>query len=246
MYCNQSGLAAVAQVVDNNFNVKVYTEEMMNAITNPLADLTKTQEAYQYFHSMYEGQDFVTSSGETLNFGNLPAGVIKTLHADVIKVLKSYAQVNVPIDNAGHTTPLLTSDGKKASLYDVVANPNQQFHIDFQTSAEYTGSAWHDSNGYDSSPAWSYVDGTDMQKACRDNDRTAGMEKMGWGSHLNFQFAGLQASTHEPTCSNDIDWNLSGAGTQWAKLGALNPATSNVTETNLDTNNLENYLYNNM
>ena len=246
MDCALSGLAAISKVVNNNFDVKVYTEEMMSAITNPMADLAKTVEAYNYFHAMYEGQDFTTSSGEELNFADLPKDVITTLHADVIKVLKSYDQVNVPTDSSGDTTPLLTSDGKKATLLDVVSDPTAQFHVDFKTPA-FTGSFWYDSGNTNGAPAWSNAsDGSNLYKDAWNADDAGGCEKMGWGKHLDFGVDGLQASIHEPGCSNHIDWNLSGSASAWEASGALNPVSSDQTATNADANNLENFLQQHM
>ncbi|HNA61852.1 MAG TPA: hypothetical protein PKW79_02110 [Rhabdochlamydiaceae bacterium] len=66
-----SGVAQIADIVDNNFNVKIYTQEMLNATNNPTANLALTIEAYQYFTAMVNGQDFTTSTGQKLDFSTL-------------------------------------------------------------------------------------------------------------------------------------------------------------------------------
>lgn len=242
-----SGLGQIAATVNNNFNVKVYTQEMLEAINNPLADLSKTEEAYQYFTSMLNGQNFVTASGQTISFANLPDTVKTTLHSKVVQVLKDYNTVNVPYDFSGDTTPLLNADGSQASLYDIIANPSASFHVKFSVS---------DTTDASSSPDWSKNPaGGSMYGDYQNEDshwygstvREGGTDHFQVGDRTKYE---LDASVSDNGgCGNDAydaNWTISGTATAWEQSGALNPSASNPQTASNDANGLENYLANNM
>lgn len=245
--CQRAGLAEISRSVENNFNIKVYTHQMMDAIKNPLANLSLTREAYHYFTSMYNGQDFITSSGTQINFADIPKDTAAALHADVIKVLSDFNVVRVPTNYADtQSAVLLTSAGTPASLLDVIANPTMQFHINFQSSGDFIN------GGPDSSPAWSIANGTDMDEACSNANNWGSSSvynaRMEWGSwvHIHFDVNGLNATCHQPSCSNNVDWNISGDAQRWEDIGALIPTTANQAATNKDIQSLTDCLTNNM
>jgi hypothetical protein len=243
MFCHKSGLGYLAKEVDNNFDIKIYTSQMLKAIAHPRRDLSQTQEAYQYFTAMYNGQSFTTKTGSLLDFQSIPPDVADTLHSEVVKILQDYDTVSVPTNNNGGTATLLKSDGTKATLLDVIANPMMQFQINFQTSTHFID------QGPDTSPGWSFSNGEDLvSDASNANNDCGWNDKMAYqpGTHIHFGVNGLDATTHEPACSHHIDWNITGEPETWENIGALQPIASDPSAASTNLVTLENYLVKHM
>lgn len=248
---NKSGLAAIAQEVSNNFNIKVFTKEMLDAINNPLKDLAKTAEAYQYFTAMYNGTNFTAPGGQVIDFSSLPKNVATQLHSDVVKVLSDYSQINVPIDNSGDTTPLLDSKGDKVSLLELIANPNDTYHVSFKVSGDDMDNAADDPKG--SSPKWSdNPAGGSMYGDYENEDNHWWGSENGIGKTDHFRVGDrtkytLDASVSPPgacSSSDEYKWSISGTATAWEDSGALNPVANSAASA--DATSLENYLQDNM
>ena len=234
-----SGLAQIADVVDNNFNVKIYTQEMLNAINNPTANLALTIEAYQYFTAMVNGQDFTTSTGQKLDFSTLSDSAKKTLHDDACKVLADYGTIKVPYDAKGDAATLVDANGNPVSLLDLVQNPNAQFHVNFKVDSNDV------QNGNDA-PNWATKMDTDYNN--EDNHWWGSANSCGQSD--DFQVGDrskseIDAHVSQESCSNTLDWTLSGTATAWEAQGALNPQATNP-NTTFDESNLENFLQQHM
>jgi len=230
-----SGLSLISEQVDNNFNVKTYTEEMLNAITNPMADLSKTIEAYQYFTALYNGQDFTTGSGTRLNFSNLSPDIKEMLHNKVTEMLKDYNSIDVCYDGPmyGDKTLLLNSDGTPASLLDIVSHPDATYHI------KYTISYDDFTSGY-MNPSWAPNETQQFETA------DGCMKDVAWGATDNFAVGdtskyNLNASVYAH-CSPDLKFDISGKATDWEKSGALLPSPFKSEQATDDANALEKFL----
>lgn len=238
MFNQTSGLGQIASNVDNNFNAKVYTQQMLDAIQNPLANLANTIAAYKYFEALYNSDGksvtFTTPTGQNVTVNISPA-VAQHFHDDVTKVLSDYGTIQVPYDAKGDTANLVDSNGNPVSLLTIVSNPTAQYsvHFDMDESDNY------DSNGNPNAPKWDsgIEDQFYNNQGCSDNTN------FNTGNDQNNQ---LSVSVHQGACSDTENWTISGTAEQWEAQGALNPVAQSTSQAAADEQTLENDFTNQM
>ena len=141
----------ITQDVDNLYYESGYAQKeiaiLMNASNENLSDpavLAQIQQAYQFFEALKNGTTFTTPDGKVMDFSVFGAGGIfgaDSAHFEslVDNVLNSFNNIKIPDPNGNNDTVYDKTTGQPATLYDLIARPNDDFYFKFTVSSHVDG-----------------------------------------------------------------------------------------------------------
>ncbi len=222
-----TGLSAIAREINNSFDIKTYTEEMLKYVQNPSAyPLSQVVTAFQFFQAMYNKTSFQVPGGPSIDFSQVDPSTAAQMHTLVVKALSDYGTVRVPYA-PGKTVPLMITEvvngktvTKPASLLDLVSEPNgATFSIKYsgdpdQMIDSHTSPPW--APGFAGAFNNAFTAGQSLERVVSNVSDTFGIPGTGLSCHF-----------HDGAWSFDsATFSISGSAQDWITAAAGSMVTS--------------------
>lgn len=232
---------AMTNAVDNLYYETGYAQQevqiLMNAGNEDLSDpatLAKIEQAYQFFEALKNSQPYYTPDGKLMDFSVFGANGIfgdKSAQFETLvdNVLKSFNNIRIPDPTGGTDTIYDSTTGKPATLYDLIARPNDTFSFKFsvKASSDAHGVNWCNNNDNPANSWSSPIIGHDNSKNHISTD----------GSGHQIPGGGLNISGHQENVYHGAkdEYTVSGSAAaieNYCSISASDPqaATANVKE----------------